>query len=38
VLETPRGPRDVPFARPIVVSVDVTRKRVVLAPPPGLLD
>ncbi len=38
VLETPRGPRDVPFARPIVVSVDVVGKRIVLDPPAGLLD
>jgi 16S rRNA processing protein RimM len=38
VVETVRGPRDVPFARPIVVSVDVAGKRVVLDPPPGLLD
>ena len=38
VVETPRGLRDVPFAHPIVVSVDVAGKRVVLAPPDGLLD
>jgi len=38
VVETSRGPRDVPFARPIVVSVDVAGKRIVLDPPPGLLD
>ncbi len=38
VLETPLGPREVPFARPIVVSVDVAARRVVLAPPRGLLD
>jgi 16S rRNA processing protein RimM len=38
VVETARGPRDVPFASPIVVSVDVAGKRVVLDPPPGLLD
>lgn len=38
VLETPRGLRDVPFSSPIVVSVDVAAKRVVLDPPPGLLD
>jgi 16S rRNA processing protein RimM len=38
VLETPSGPRDVPFVHPIVVSVDVAGKRVVLDPPPGLLD
>ena len=33
VVETSRGLRDVPFAHPIVVSVDVPAKRVVLAPP-----
>ncbi len=38
VVETPRGVRDVPFAHPIVVSVDVAQKRIVLDPPPGLLD
>lgn len=38
VVETPRGLRDVPFAHPIVVSVDVAQRRVVLDPPPGLLD
>ncbi|HVO51100.1 MAG TPA: ribosome maturation factor RimM [Thermoanaerobaculia bacterium] len=38
VVETPRGLRDVPFASPIVVSVDVAGRRVVLAPPEGLLD
>ncbi|MFI5120741.1 MAG: ribosome maturation factor RimM [Thermoanaerobaculia bacterium] len=38
VLETARGARDVPFARPIVVSVDVATRRIVLDPPPGLLD
>lgn len=38
VVETPRGLRDVPFVHPIVVSVDVAGKRVVLAPPEGLLD
>ncbi len=38
VVETARGPRDVPFASPIVVSVDVAGGRVVLDPPPGLLD
>lgn len=38
VVATPGGARDVPFARPIVVSVDVPGKRVVLDPPPGLLD
>jgi 16S rRNA processing protein RimM len=38
VVETPRGARDVPFAHPIVVSVDVAKKHIVLDPPPGLLD
>ncbi len=38
VLATPRGPREVPFTAPIVVSVDVAGRRVVLDPPPGLLD
>jgi len=38
VVETARGPRDVPFSRPIVVSVDVGKKRIILDPPPGLLD
>ncbi len=38
VLSTSRGPREVPFTRPIVVSVDVAGRRVVLDPPPGLLD
>ena len=38
VLETARGARDVPFSRPIVVSVDVASRRIVLDPPPGLLD
>ncbi|MBK9063085.1 MAG: 16S rRNA processing protein RimM [Acidobacteria bacterium] len=38
VLETVRGEREVPFTAPIVVSVDVARKRIVLNPPPGLLD
>jgi 16S rRNA processing protein RimM len=38
VLATPRGEREVPFTAPIVVSVDVAAKRVVLDPPPGLLD
>lgn len=38
VLATVRGEREVPFTAPIVVSVDVARKRVVLAPPEGLLD
>ena len=38
VLATPRGEREVPFTAPLVVSIDVARKRVVLDPPPGLLD
>ncbi|MFN7988781.1 MAG: ribosome maturation factor RimM [Thermoanaerobaculia bacterium] len=37
-LRTPAGERDVPFVEPIVVSVDVARKLVVLDPPAGLLD
>lgn len=38
VVETPQGLRDVPFAHPIVVTVDMAGKRIVLAPPLGLLD
>ncbi len=38
VLETPRGLREVPFSRPIVVSVDLAARRLVLDPPAGLLD
>ena len=38
VLETPRGEREVPFSRPIVVAVDLAVRRVVLDPPAGLLD
>lgn len=38
VVATPCGVREVPFERPIVVSVDVAKKRIVLDPPPGLLD
>ena len=38
VLSTSRGIREVPFVFPIVVSVDVAGKRVVLDPPAGLLD
>ena len=38
VVATPCGARDVPFERPIVVSVDVAKKRIVLDPPKGLLD
>lgn len=38
VLDTPRGPRPVPFVAPIVVSVDAAARRIVLDPPKGLLD
>lgn len=38
VLATPRGVREVPFSRPIVVAVDLAARRVVLDPPAGLLD
>jgi 16S rRNA processing protein RimM len=38
VVETPRGARDVPFTRPIVVNVDLKNQRIVLDPPAGLLD
>lgn len=38
VLATPRGVREIPFSRPIVVSVDLAARRVVLDPPAGLLD
>lgn len=37
-IETPSGPRDVPFVRPIVVEVDLAGRRIVLDPPEGLLD
>ena len=37
-LRTPAGTREVPFVEPIVVSVDLARRIVVLDPPPGLLD
>ena len=37
-LRTPRGERDVPFVEPIVVSVDLGKRLVVLDPPAGLLD
>ena len=37
-LSTPAGEREVPFVEPIVVSVDLERRLVVLAPPAGLLD
>ena len=38
VVDTPRGRREVPFTRPIVVSVDVAGRSIVLDPPAGLLD
>ncbi len=38
VLDTPRGEREAPFSRPIVVDVDLVRRRIVLDPPAGLLD
>lgn len=38
VVSTPHGPRDVPFTHPIVVSVDLAARRIVLDPPRGLLD
>jgi len=38
VLVTPRGDREVPFTRPLVVSVDVAAKLIVLDLPPGLLE
>jgi 16S rRNA processing protein RimM len=37
-LRTPAGLREVPFVEPIVVSVDLERRLVVLDPPAGLLD
>ena len=37
-LETPHGIRQVPFLEPIVVSVDLEARRIVLDPPAGLLD
>jgi 16S rRNA processing protein RimM len=37
-LRTPAGERQVPFVEPIVVSVDIERRLVVLDPPSGLLD
>lgn len=37
-VETAAGPREVPFVEPIVVSVDLERRVVVLDPPAGLLD
>lgn len=38
VLRTPSGEREVPFIEPIVVSVDLEGRLVVLDPPAGLLD
>lgn len=38
VLSTESGERDVPFTHPIVVSVDLPARRIVLDPPPGLLS
>ena len=38
VLATPRGERDVPFVRPIVVEVDLGGRRVVVDAPAGLID
>jgi len=38
LLDTPLGEREVPFTHPLVVDVDLGRKRIVLDPPPGLLD
>jgi 16S rRNA processing protein RimM len=37
-LRTPAGEREVPFVEPIVVSVDLEARTVVLDPPAGLLD
>ena len=37
-LRTPLGERAVPFVEPIVVSVDLAKRLVVLDPPAGLLD
>ncbi len=37
-LETARGERLVPVVKEIVVEVDINRRRVVIDPPPGLLD
>lgn len=38
VIETPRGPREVPFSYPIVSRVELGSKRIILDPPAGLLD
>lgn len=38
VVDTPVGPRDVPFSHPIITSVDIAAKRIVLDAPAGLLD
>jgi 16S rRNA processing protein RimM len=37
-VRTAAGERDVPFSRPILVSIDRTARRIVLDPPAGLLD
>lgn len=37
-LATPAGERDVPFVAPLVVETDMTRRRIVLDLPQGLLD
>lgn len=37
-IETPRGPRLVPFVTEIVTEVDPEARRVVIDPPEGLLD
>jgi 16S rRNA processing protein RimM len=37
-VDTPRGPRLVPFVKDIVVSVDTGSRRVTIDPPEGLLD
>lgn len=38
VVRTPSGDREVPFRAPLVVSADRDARRLVLDPPPGLLD
>jgi 16S rRNA processing protein RimM len=38
VVSTPRGERLIPAVREIVVEIDAGARRVVLDPPPGLLD
>ena len=37
-VDTPRGPRLVPFVKEIVISVDPDARRVTIDPPEGLLD